>query len=55
MEDDDKRLEDEEWGNPPSPDTPENREKAFKAQLAIGFFALIGILLPGLLLWIKNG
>lgn len=43
--------EDFDWGNPPSPDTPENRKKAQRAQLIIGIVALIGIFLPGLLFW----
>ena len=43
--------EDVDWGNPPSPDTPENRKKAQRAQLIIGIVTLIGIFLPGLLFW----
>jgi hypothetical protein len=44
----------EDWGNPPSPMTPENRKKAQRAQLIIGIFALIGIALPGILLWLTK-
>ena len=45
--------QEEDWGNPPSPDTPENRRKAIKAQIILGFFGFIGILIPGILYWIK--
>ena len=43
---------DDDWGNPPAPQTPENQKKAFKAQLIIGVVALTGILLPGLMFWL---
>lgn len=46
--------DEEDWGNPPSPMTPENRKKAHRAQLIIGIFALIGIALPGILLWLTK-
>jgi hypothetical protein len=46
--------DEEDWGNPPSPMTPENRKKAQRAQLIIGIFALIGIALPGILLWLTK-
>ena len=39
----------DDWGQPPSPLTPENQKKAFKAQLILGIFALVGIFLPGVL------
>ena len=44
---------DEDWGNPPSPDTPENRRKAMKAQIILGIFGFVGILIPGILYWLK--
>jgi hypothetical protein len=47
--------EDLDWGNPPSPDTPENRKKSQHAQLIIVILALIGIFLPGLLFWLIKG
>ena len=47
--------EDLDWGNPPSPVTPENRKKSQCAQLIIGILALIGIFLPGLLFWLIRG
>lgn len=47
--------EDSDWGNPPSPDTPQNRKKSQRAQLIIGILALIGISLPGLLFWLIKG
>ena len=47
--------EEEEWGNPPSPNTLENRKKALRAQLIIGIIALFGIFLPGLLFWLVKG
>jgi len=47
--------DEEDWGNPPSPMTPENRKKAQRAQMLIGIFALIGIALPGILLWLSKG
>ena len=43
---------DDDWGQPPSPLTPENQKKAFRAQLILGLFSLIGIALPGILFWI---
>jgi len=46
--------DEEDWGNPPSPMTPKNRKKAQRAQLIIGIFALIGIALPGILLWLTK-
>lgn len=46
---------DSDWGNPPSPDTPENRRKAFRAQLIIGIASLIGIALPGVMFWLFRG
>jgi len=53
IEDDKNEKEDEDdWGNPPSPMTAENRKKALRAQLIIGFFAIIGIFLPGILFWL---
>ena len=42
----------DDWGQPPSPLTPENQKKAFRAQLILGLFSLIGIALPGILFWI---
>ena len=47
--------EDLDWGNPPSPDTPENRKISQHAQLIIVILALIGIFLPGLLFWLIKG
>ena len=44
---------DEDWGNPPSPATPENRRKAMKAQIILGIFGFVGILIPGILYWLK--
>ena len=52
-EDDNTKIEDD-WGNPPSPDTPENRKKAIKAQIILGIVCLIGILLPGIMYWLKG-
>ena len=52
---DELNEEDDDWGNPPSPDTPENRKKAQRAQLIIGICALIGIFLPGVLFWLIKG
>ena len=43
---------DDDWGQPPSPLTPENQKKAFRAQLIIGLLSFIGIALPGILFWI---
>ncbi len=43
---------DDDWGNPPAPQTPENQKKAFKAQMIIGLVALTGILLPGIMFWL---
>tara|TARA_B110000438_G_C15525182_1_gene525996 strand:- start:172 stop:345 length:174 start_codon:yes stop_codon:yes gene_type:complete len=43
---------DDDWGNPPDPQTPENQKKAFRAQMIIGLVALTGILVPGLMFWI---
>ena len=44
---------DEDWGTPPSPDTAENRRKAMKAQIILGIFGFVGILIPGFLYWLK--
>jgi len=43
---------DDDWGNPPDPQTPENQKKAFRAQMIIGLVALTGILVPGLMFWL---
>lgn len=40
-----------DWGQPPSPLTPEKQKKAFKAQLILGIVSLVGIALPGILFW----
>ncbi len=42
---------DDDLGQPPSPLTPENQKKAYRAQLILGLFSLIGIFLPGILFW----
>jgi hypothetical protein len=42
---------DDDWGNPPAPLTIENQRKAFRAQMIIGIFAFVGILLPGIIFW----
>ena len=54
MENDFKEKDSKEndWGQPPSPLTPENQKKAFRAQLLLGVISLIGIALPGLLFWL---
>lgn len=46
-----EKVDDNNWGNPPSPLTPENQKKAFRAQLILGLVALVGIFLPGVLFW----
>ena len=51
---DTNKEDSDDWGNPPSPDTPENRKKAQRAQLIIGIFALVGIFLPGILFWLNK-
>ena len=51
-DDENERAEEDDWGNPPSPDTPENRKKSQRAQLIIGIVAMIGIFLPGILFWL---
>jgi len=43
---------DDDWGNPPSPNTLENREKAFKYQIILGVVGLIFISLPAIVIWI---
>ena len=43
----------DDWGQSPSPITPENRKKAVKAQMILGLVAFIGILIPGILYWLK--
>jgi len=42
----------DDWGNPPAPLTPENQKKAFRAQMIIGIVAFSGILLPGIMFWV---
>ena len=44
----------EDWGNPPSPDTPENRQKACRAQIILGIVALIFISLPAIVIWLSK-
>ncbi len=53
MKNDQKEQEpnDSDWGNPPSPDTPENRERAFRGQMILGVVSLVMISLPGILYW----
>ena len=51
---DDHTMIKDDWGNPPSPDTHENRKKAIKAQIILGIVCLIGILLPGIMYWLKE-
>ena len=51
--DDEESNQEDDWGNPPSPYTPENRKKAMKAQIILGIISFIGILVPGILYWIK--
>ena len=46
---------DSDWGNPPSPDTPENRREAFRVQLLIGILAVLGMALPGVMFWLFRG
>ena len=46
-----EKVDDDNWGNPPSPLTPENQKKAFRAQLILGLVAFVGIFLPGVLFW----
>jgi hypothetical protein len=54
-DDENERAEEDDWGNPPSPDTPENRKKSQRAQLIISIVAMIGIFLPGILFWLIEG
>jgi hypothetical protein len=54
-DDENERAEEDDWGNPPSPDTPENRKKSQRAQLIIGIVTMIGIFLPGILFWLIKG
>ena len=54
-DDENEKTEEDDWGNPPSPVTPENRKKAQRAQLIIGIVALIGIFFPGFLFWLIKG
>ena len=42
---------DDDWGNPPAPDTPENRKKIFRARVILGVAALIFTLLPAIAIW----
>jgi len=53
-DDKNEKEEEDDWGSTSSPMTPENRKKAQRAQMLIGIFALIGIALPGILLWLTN-
>jgi hypothetical protein len=47
-----EKVDNDNWGNPPSPLTPENQKKAFRAQLILGLVGLVGIFLPGVLFWL---
>ena len=53
--DDPDKDEEDDWGQPPSPKTPENLAKAQKAQLILVVVAGIGIILPFLLLFLMYG
>ncbi len=56
MEYDDPDKDDEDdWGQPPSPQTPENLAKAQKARLILAVVAGTGIVLPFLLLFLIFG
>ena len=49
MDDENDNLnENYDWGNPPTPLTPENRKKALRVQLIIGLISIIGIALPAI-------
>ncbi len=54
-DDPDKDEEEDDWGQPPAPKTPENLAKAQKAQLILAIVAGIGIILPFLLLFLIYG
>ena len=53
MEKDEKEQEpnDSDWGIPPSPDTAQNRDRAFRGQLILTIVSLVMIALPGILYW----
>ena len=50
-----EKAKEDDWGNHPSHDTPENRKKAQNAQLIIGIVALVGIFLTWVLFWLMTG
>ena len=53
--DDPDKDEEDDWGQPHAPKTPENLAKAQKAQLILAVVAGIGIILPFLLLFLIYG
>ena len=42
--DEEELNQEDDWGNPPSPDTPENRKKALRAQIILGIFIYFPVL-----------
>ena len=53
--DDADKDEEDDWGQPPAPKTPENLAKAQKAQFILAIVAGIGIILPFLFLFLIYG
>lgn len=53
--DDGRGEEDEDWGRPPSPDTPENRARAAKARRILALVMCVGMALPFVLYFLLHG
>lgn len=55
-DDSDKNCEEEDdWGRPPSPDTPENQAKAAKARRVLALVMGVGVTLPFVLYFLLHG
>ncbi len=52
---DEGREEDDDWGLPPSADTPENRAKAAKARRILALVMGVGMALPFVLYFLLHG
>lgn len=52
---DDSSEDNDDWGQPPSPPTPENLAKAKRAQMILAVVGGIGIVLPFVLYFLFHG
>ena len=55
MEYDDPQEDDDDWGQPATPPTPENLAKAKRAQRILAIVGGIGVVLPAVLYFLLYG